>query len=69
MWTLLLWVQGCAGINCDPPDFEMRRFTNEQDCYSSLMVWQKVSKDHIGICYQTDNPPQKIEVWREQGKQ
>ena len=50
IYTLLLWITGCAGNDCAIPGYETQEFETLERCTSALILWQSIDDRYVGAC-------------------
>ena len=56
MWILLTYILGCAGPDCEVPDYNSENFNTEEECWEALEEWQGKGEDYVGICIESKSP-------------
>ena len=53
MYTLIVWITSCVGLDCPIPDYEIRYFEGadaKTKCETALAAWKSIPKND-GTCW------------------
>lgn len=50
MYTLIFWILGCAGPECEIPAYEVLYVKSEEMCKIAEKAWEASNELHRGIC-------------------